>query len=132
MVNENAWSKKLATAYTTGITLGCLSLSTLHGTESLWVIGLFAFSIAIFSATQDIAIDGYRMTLSSYPKKKVFPQVRQWQPRVGGLALLALQHSLYLADLDGWQWNEVYQILAYIMVALTAFSFFLNEPAMDS
>ena len=33
----------------TGITLGCLSLSTLHGTESLWVIGLFAFSIAIFS-----------------------------------------------------------------------------------
>lgn len=116
----------------TGITLGCLSLSTLHGTESLWVIGLFAFSIAIFSATQDIAIDGYRIDIIEQSEKESISAgaamaTAGWWTGFAGLGSI----PFYLADLDGWQWNEVYQILAYIMVALTAFSFFLNEPPID-
>lgn len=115
-----------------GICAGCLSLSTLHGTESLWTIGLFAFSIAICSATQDIAIDGYRIDIIQPTEKESISAgaamaTAGWWTGFAGLGSI----PFYLADLDGWQWNQVYQILALIMLCLAAFSFFINEPKID-
>lgn len=115
-----------------GICAGCLTLSTLHGTESLWVIGLFAFSIAVCSATQDIAIDGYRIDIIHHTEKESISAgaamaTAGWWTGFAGLGSI----PFYLADLDGWQWNQVYQILALIMLALLMFSFTLNEPNID-
>lgn len=115
-----------------GISVGCLTLSTMHGTESLWTIGLFAFGIAIFSATQDIAIDGYRIDIIKQTEKKSISAgaamaTAGWWTGFAGLGSI----PFYLADLDGWQWNQVYQVLAVIMLLLTSFSLFLKEPDID-
>ncbi|WP_199610957.1 AmpG family muropeptide MFS transporter [Flocculibacter collagenilyticus] len=111
------------------IVLGCVYLSYVDVVNHLYFAGLVALGIAISSATQDIAIDAYRIDIINDDEKDKLTAgaamaTSGWWTGFGGLGSI----PFFLADRPGWSWADVYLVLAGIMGLLMLTIFFSKEP----
>jgi len=88
-----------------------------------WVVSL-SVAIALFSATQDIAIDAYRRELLPDEELGLGNSVHVQAYRIAGLVPGSL--SLILADQLPWLW--VFWITASFMLVGVLLSLFISEP----
>ncbi|WJG11338.1 MFS transporter [Aliiglaciecola sp. LCG003] len=114
------------------IVLACIGLAVVPVQQELFLAGIIGFSIAVFSATQDIAIDAYRVDIiKPHEKDKLAAASAMatagWWTGFGGLGAI----PFFIADLPNWQWSEIYFILAGIMAMLMLFVFLSEEPVTD-
>lgn len=79
--------------------------------RSLGTIAVFAFLVGFFSATQDIAMDAWRIEAAAVSKQGVMAAAYQWGYRVG--MIVAGAAPLLLAQTYGW--NLSYAVMAALM-----------------
>ena len=108
----------------------CLIISQLQLSTQLWWLALLGVAIATSSATQDIAIDGYRIDSMGNDKAAMTASSSMatagWWTGYGGLGAI----PFFLADLPGWSWPQVYLVLAGIMSLLALITLYVNEPPL--
>jgi PAT family beta-lactamase induction signal transducer AmpG len=114
------------------IILACVGLALLPEKQDLLLVGLFGFSIALFSATQDISIDAYRIDIiKPHEKDKLTAASAMatagWWTGFGGLGAI----PFFIADLPNWQWSEIYLVLAGIMAIMSVLVLIAKEPVTD-
>ena len=97
-------------------------------TGIIWT-SLIALTIAIASATQDVAIDAYRIESISPEDQKLIP-IGSAMATSGWWTGYSLPGALafILADFDGWNWSDVYRVMALFLVGLISIIFFIKEP----
>ncbi|RTE86769.1 MFS transporter permease [Aliidiomarina sp. B3213] len=116
-----------------GIAASCLLLSQADLVNgSLHTAGLIALSIALFSATQDIAIDGYRIDSIAENEAEVQSAgagmaTSGWWTGYAGLGAI----PFFLSDSDAWNWSSIYVLLAVIVLAIALLGLFAREPKTD-
>ncbi len=116
------------------IVFSALQLSRLDVTDQLSIMALFGLFIALAGATQDIAIDAYRIDILS---TDVRPDEQAnlmtagsamatsgWWTGYAGLGSI----PFILVDQPNWQWHEVYLVLAAIMATLMITALVVSEP----
>jgi PAT family beta-lactamase induction signal transducer AmpG len=116
------------------IMLAALQLSQLNVTHQLNLIALFGLIIALAGATQDIAIDAYRIDILSQDScgeeeanlmaAGSAMATSGWWTGYAGLGSIAF----ILVDQPDWQWSQVYLVLAGIMGLLMITAFIVKEP----
>lgn len=110
----------------------CLLMSALDAATSLFYVALFGLIIALCSATQDIAIDAYRIDIIEDDEREKLAAgssmaTAGWWTGYGGLGAL----PFFIADWTGWAWNDIYLLLAAIMTGIALFTFIAREPLVD-
>jgi PAT family beta-lactamase induction signal transducer AmpG len=93
------------------IILGLWLIAGSDPTRSLTMVALFAFIVGFSSATQDIAIDAWRIEVAGTSKQGVMAAAYQWGYRVG--MIIAGAVPLLLAQAYGW--NFSYALMAGLM-----------------
>lgn len=114
------------------IILSCIGMAIVPVQQQLLLAGLIGLSIAIFSATQDIAIDAYRIDIiKPHEKEKLAAASAMatagWWTGFGGLGAI----PFFIADIPGWQWSEIYFVLAGIMAVLMIVVVLSKEPVTN-
>lgn len=111
------------------IVLATLQISQLDAANQLNLIALFGLVIAISGATQDIAIDAYRIDRlndkdNNYMAAGSAMATAGWWTGFAGLGSI----PFILVNEPNWQWPEVYQVLSFIMLSLMITVFVVLEP----
>ena len=111
------------------IMLATLQLSQLDVVNQLSLMAFFGLIIAICGATQDIAIDAYRIDLlqdkdSNYMAAGSAMATSGWWTGFAGLGSI----PFILVDQPDWQWSQVYLVLAAIMAVLMITALVVREP----
>ncbi len=114
------------------IVLLCLGMSQLSATYDLYYVALIGLLIAVASATQDIAIDGFRIDCVEKEDKDGMSAASSvatagWWTGYGGLGAI----PFFLADLTTWSWPNIYLLLSVIMVLLMCATCIADEPQID-
>ena len=102
----------------------CASMALLNPSEQTAMIGLAAFLLAFFSASQDIVIDAYRTDILEEKERGLGVGLTVTGYRLAMLVSGAL--ALILADHIGWQ--KTYIVMALIMACVSVFTFLAPEP----
>ena len=99
------------------------------GDPAQWLAYTVAFSLALglAGATQDVTIDGWRITAVPVHKQSVMTAISEMGYRVGTLAAGA--GALLLADRYGWR--SAYLCMAALMTVGAISAFVAPEPASD-
>jgi MFS transporter, PAT family, beta-lactamase induction signal transducer AmpG len=99
------------------------------GDPSNWLVWtvLFSFALGIAGATQDITVDGWRITVVPKEKLAFITSVSEMGYRVGVLAAGA--GALYIANFFGWR--AAYLAMAAIMSFGLIAALFAPEPPSD-
>ncbi len=133
---DNIYSKKLGRRrgwlYLSQFGLSCsmLLMGFFHPTESLLGIIIMTFLIALFSATQDIAVDAYRTEALSDDEQGIGASLYVYGYRVG--MLISSGFGLWMVDpqtLDV-SFGQMYQIMGLLMLVLMTNTYFASEPPM--
>lgn len=109
-----------------GVAAGLLCM-TLAGPEQLLALSLCALLVAFSSATQDIAVDAYRIeaVVSEYQGAMAATYILGYR-----VALLAAgAGAFYLAEFYGWVF--AYSVMAALMLVGVVTVFFVSEPEHD-
>lgn len=111
------------------ILFAAIQLSQLDASNQLNMMALFGLIIAIAGATQDIAIDAYRIdTLAdkdnNYMAAGSAMATAGWWTGYAGLGSI----PFILVDQPNWQWPQVYLVLAVIVAVLMLTAFIVKEP----
>ncbi|WP_281559645.1 MFS transporter [Thalassomonas sp. RHCl1] len=111
------------------IMLATLQLSQLDVVNQLSLMAFFGLIIAICGATQDIAIDAYRIDLlqdkdTNYMAAGSAMATSGWWTGFAGLGSI----PFILVDQPDWQWSQVYLVLAVIMAILMITAMVVREP----
>ncbi|MEP0175506.1 MAG: MFS transporter [Paraglaciecola sp.] len=114
------------------IVFGCLSIANISVQDNLFMLALFGLLIAVFSATQDIAIDAYRVDIIGVNEKNKLAAAAAmatagWWTGYGGLGSI----PFFIADLPSWDWPQIYYILAALMALLMVTAFVSKEPVTN-
>ncbi|OEF26303.1 AmpG family muropeptide MFS transporter [Vibrio rumoiensis] len=102
-------------------------LSGLNPTENLILISAIALAISTASATQDIAIDAFR--IDSFPKSN-----NSKLPQASAMAVIgwwtgySLPGYLAFSNADAYGWNNVYYGMTLVILILMVFTLFTGEP----
>lgn len=104
-----------------------LAISSSNPVNSLIFTSLLAIGVALFAATMDVAIDGYRID--------IFNGEPQFLPAAAAMAVagwwtgysLPGYVAFHYADQIGWP--VVYQLLTFMLLALAIVTLMLPEPA---
>ena len=98
------------------------------GHSLLWT-SLLALGVAISSATQDIAIDAYRIEIMSEEEKEKIPAAAAMTTSGWWTGFsLPGAFALILSDQVGIEWQHVYLFLSLIILASIVFLFFIKDP----
>lgn len=111
------------------IVLACCFMAQLNVQQQLFFMAATGLFIAICSATQDIAIDAYRVDIIGKLERDKLSAASAvatagWWTGYGGLGAI----PFFISDWSGWSWGEVYYVLAAIMGSLGLVVFFASEP----
>jgi len=114
------------------ILLMCFAMSQLTANQDLFYVALVGLLIAIASATQDIAIDGFRIDCIAQDDKDGMSAASSvatagWWTGYGGLGAI----PFFLADLTSWSWPNIYLMLGAMMALLMCATCSANEPQID-
>lgn len=106
----------------------CFSMSLLSPENSAKAVVLVGLIIAFSSATQDIAIDAYRVDLFKQNEAGSISAAAAaatagWWTGFAGLGYLPLA----LSDM-GWQWPQLYLLLAVVSAGFTVLTLFSPDP----
>ena len=116
-----------------GIALAMLLLSYANPADNLLPLTLFALAIAVFSATLDIAVDAYRITIFSeaeYAEKMPYAAAMATAGWWAGYGFLGGTFALWLGgETIGLVWPVVYRWLSLIYIVLTVLVCRVPEPA---
>jgi MFS transporter, PAT family, beta-lactamase induction signal transducer AmpG len=107
-----------------GIALGLLGMSMI-GAQDLLLLSLFAVLVAFSSATQDIAIDAYRIEAVADRYQGAMSAAYIFGYRVA--LLVAGAGAFYLAEYLGW--TLAYQMMAGLMLIGVVTVLLIREPA---
>ncbi len=115
-----------------GIVACCIAMSQLTTSSHLFYIALVGLFTAIFSATQDIAIDGFRIDCIAEDDKDGMSAASSvatagWWTGYGGLGAI----PFFLADLTDWSWANIYLLLGVLMGVLAIATLLAREPDID-
>ena len=115
-----------------GIVACCIAMSQLTTSSHLFYIALVGLFTAIFSATQDIAIDGFRIDCIAEDDKDGMSAASSvatagWWTGYGGLGAI----PFFLADLTDWNWANIYLLLGVLMGVLAIATLLAKEPDID-
>ncbi len=99
------------------------------GDPGHWLAWTIAFSLALgfAGATQDVVIDGWRITVAPVERQALMSSWSEVGYRIGNL--VAGAGALYLADAFGWR--AAYLCMAGFMAPGMLAAFFAPEPASD-
>ena len=114
------------------VVLLCLVMSQLTADQDLYYVALIGLLIAIASATQDIAIDGFRIDCIAQDDKDGMSAASSvatagWWTGYGGLGAI----PFFLADMTSWTWPNIYLLLGALMALLMCATYLANEPQID-
>ena len=114
------------------VVLMCLVMSQLTADQDLFYVALVGLLIAIASATQDIAIDGFRIDCIAQDDKDGMSAASSvatagWWTGYGGLGAI----PFFLADMTSWTWPNIYLLLGALMALLMCATYLANEPQID-
>ena len=114
------------------VVLLCLVMSQLTADQDLFYVALIGLLIAIASATQDIAIDGFRIDCIAQDDKDGMSAASSvatagWWTGYGGLGAI----PFFLADMTSWTWPNIYLLLGALMALLMCATCLANEPQID-
>ena len=101
------------------LALATLGIAFTHPAESVKWTGILALVIAFCSATQDVAIDAYRVEIipREEPTKISHASATTTAGWWTGYALLGAV-PFFLADRPGWTWNRIYMLLAAMWIPI--------------
>ncbi len=118
-----------------GIAVSVLLMSLTDPREDLLLVSLCALAIAIFSATQDIAVDAYRITIFSRAEADAKMPYAAAMATTGwwaGYGFLGGSFALLLGgESIGLAWSDVYRVLALVYVLLMALVLLVPEPEIE-
>jgi PAT family beta-lactamase induction signal transducer AmpG len=115
------------------IVLATFQLSYLDATNQLNLMAMFGLVIALSGATQDIAVDAYRIdSLANNSDNNVMAAgsamaTAGWWTGYAGLGSI----PFILVSQPNWYWPEVFQILSVIMIILMITVMVVSEPKSD-
>ncbi|WP_394142462.1 AmpG family muropeptide MFS transporter [Vibrio chagasii] len=109
------------------VLVGTLFIAGVNPAENLAFTSMLALAIAIASATQDIAIDAFR--IDTFPKSEAskLPQASAMAV-VGWWTGYSLPGYFAFINADSIGWNGVYYGMAGVVVVLMLFTLFVGEP----
>lgn len=117
------------------IVLSILLLSLGDPRDNLMLVSLCALSVALFSATQDIAVDAYRINIFSRPEmddKMPFAAAVTTTGWWAGYGFIGGALALGLGgETIGLAWPDVYRVLALLYVGLMICVVLVREPAEE-
>jgi PAT family beta-lactamase induction signal transducer AmpG len=101
------------------LALATLGIAFTHPAQSVGWTAALALTIAFSSATQDVAVDAYRVEIFSREEttKIAHASATATAGWWTGYALLG-SIPFFLADLPGWTWNRIYMLLAAMWIPL--------------
>lgn len=112
-----------------------LLLSTADPKANLLLVGVYTLGIAIASATQDIAVDAYRIMLfraDEADQKLAYSSALATVGWWSGYGFLGGTFALVLGgETVGLSWPEVYRVLALVFVGLMVLVTLSPEPPMQ-
>lgn len=115
--------------------IALLLLSTTNPATSLWPVTICALAIAFLSATQDISVDAYRITVFSeaeYEEKMSYGAAMATAGWWSGYTLIGGTIALWLGgESVGLPWPVVYRCLVVIIVILMVLVTLIREPEVD-
>ncbi|HVS03488.1 MAG TPA: MFS transporter [Thermoanaerobaculia bacterium] len=108
--------------------LATLAIGSTDPTITVQWPALLALAIAFCGATQDVAIDAYRVELIPREETAMISHgsaiaTGGWWTGYGLIGAI----PFFIADLEGWSWSRVYLVLAAIWVPLMLFVLFVPE-----
>lgn len=111
------------------IIFACLAMASLNIPEQLWSMAALGLIIALSSATQDIAIDAYRIDIIANQERDKLSAASAvatagWWTGYGGMGAI----PFFIADWSGWSWNDAYLVLAALMACFSIIVLFAKEP----
>lgn len=111
------------------ILAGVIGLSFTDPKISLMWTSLIAITIAISSATQDVAIDAYRIESLDPSEQHLIP-AGSAMATSGWWTGYSLPGAVafFLADLQNWDWGDVYRVLTLFLVIMITAVMFIKEP----
>ena len=114
------------------LVLATIQISQLNAINELSVLAFFGLVIAISGATQDIAIDAYRIDSlakqnSNFMAAGSAMATAGWWTGYAGLGSI----PFILVSQPNWHWPEVYLVLAGIMALLMLTAIVIKEPESD-
>lgn len=119
---------------TIGLLLATFALSQLSATDQLWFIALVGVMIGFFSATQDIAIDAFRIESFSLSESRLQSAgaamaTAGWWTGYSGLGVL----PFYLVGgSSGWLWQDAYLLMTALLGLQLLFILCVREPTRFS
>ncbi|WP_407928483.1 AmpG family muropeptide MFS transporter [Aliidiomarina indica] len=112
-----------------GIIGTTIAIASVDFQTQLHLAAILALAIAVFSSTQDIGIDAYR--IDSIGEHEAHVQsagaamaTAGWWTGFAGLGAV----PFLLSDFPGWDWPHVYMVLAAMMACLTLGVWLAREP----
>ena len=109
-----------------GIGLGILGMSATDPTQNLTQMALFALVVAFSSATQDIAIDAYRIEVVAREVQGAMAATYQLGYRI---AMLAAGGGAFIMA-GRMSWPAAYQVIAGLTLVGIVTVFVIREPAV--
>lgn len=114
------------------ILAGTIAIAYTDPAIGLFWTSLIALLIALASATQDIAIDAYRIETIGRDEAAKIPHGSAMATS-GWWTGFSLPGALafFLSDLEGWSWGDVYLVLTGVLILLIGFVLCIKEPDTD-
>lgn len=110
-----------------GLILSLSQLAVSNPTQGILHTAIAAFFVSLFSASQDIIIDAYRIEMIAVHQRGAAAALETVGFRFGMLASGA--GALYLASL--YDWHAAYMAMTAVVSLSIIFTFFLKEPSQD-
>lgn len=107
---------------------GLFAMATVDPSVALQVFAIVAIGVAISSATQDMAIDAYRIECAETEMQAVLAAAYQYGYRISMIVGGAI--ALYIAEWGSWQ--IAYQSMAVCMLIGIATTFYCKEPPLPA
>ncbi len=104
-----------------------LCIANTNPAFNLWLTSLLALTIALASATQDIAIDAFRIDSFQSNEKSKLPQAAAMAV-IGWWTGYSLPGYFAFINADSIGWNGVYYGMAGFIGLLILFTLFVGEP----
>lgn len=110
-----------------GIGLSVMALAWSHPVETPWATAAAAFAIAFFSATQDIAVDAYRIEILRDEEQGAGSATTQLGYRIA----LWIVDAMALLLPSVLPWPIVLSLIALLIVVGIVTTFYAHEPQAD-
>ena len=107
-----------------------IAMTTLKPSEQLFMTGLVALMVAIFSATQDIAIDAFRIDHFNDNERHLYPLAAA-MGIVGWWTGYSWPGALSFNMADNIGWHNVVWLMVGVNALLIVFTLSVREPMVD-